>query len=88
LAHGPAGTRVGARDGHPIAHGPGPPHRPHIPGAGAAELLFPSTAETAKTLNSRAVSFDPHAGHSAFSFALIDRASFSNFASHFLHAYS
>ena len=61
-----------------------------MPGAAAgAPLPFaPSVAYTANTLNVRAVSFDPHAGHAAFSSEFIDRTSFSNFASHFVQAYS
>lgn len=75
---------------YPIAHGPGPPHRPHMPGpAGADSPVFPpSVAATANTLIARAVSFDPHDGHATFSDDVIERTSFSNLVSHDLHAYS
>jgi len=77
------------REGHPIAHGPGPPHRPHIPGADEALLLLaPSTDDTANTLSARAVCFEPHDGQGTVSGELIDRTSFSNLVSHDLHAYS
>ena len=75
---------------HPMAHRPGPPHRPHMPGAVAAALFFPpsAAAATAKTLIVLAVCFDPHDGQSTFSSDVIDRTSLSNFVSHDLHAYS
>ena len=60
-----------------------------MPGADAPLLFFPpSAADTANTLSARAVSFDPHAGHSTFSSDVIDRTNFSNFSSHDLHEYS
>jgi hypothetical protein len=60
-----------------------------MPGAAGALLPFaPSVADTANTLNVRAVSFDPHDGQSTFSLDLIERTSLSNFVSHDLHEYS
>lgn len=70
-----------------IAHGPGPPHLPHIPG-GNPPLLPAASDETANTLIARAVSVEPHLGHSASSGAPIVLTSFSNLFSHFLQLYS
>jgi hypothetical protein len=74
---------------YPDAQGPGPPHRPHIPGALDDAALFPPpSAPTAKTLSARAVFVDPHDGHFAFTSFVIDRCNCSNFASQLLHVYS
>jgi hypothetical protein len=76
---------------HPIAHGPGPPHRPHIgPSDEDDDDDFdpPSDDTAANTLSARAVSVEPQSGHGTFSLELIDRTSFSNFFPHGLHWYS
>jgi hypothetical protein len=73
-----------------IPHGPGPPQRPHMPGAGdAPEDLAPS-APTAKTLRLRPVRVEPHLGHAGLSppALLMDRTSFSNLVSHCSQVYS
>jgi hypothetical protein len=57
-------------------------------GAGAADLLPAVSAPTANTLIARAVFVEPHSGHFTRSSLDIDLASFSNFASHDLQAYS
>ena len=83
-------------DQYPEGHGPGPPHRPHIPGADdaaapvPAEDFAPPVAPTANTLSARAVRLEPHAGHFTFASPLsfIVRCNCSNFASHDLHVYS
>jgi hypothetical protein len=73
-----------------IAHGPGPPQRPHmgrLPPAG--DLPDPSDDTAAKTLSARAVLSDSHVGHLAGSAdEVIVRTSFSNRAPHCLHSYS
>src|SRR5436190_19669621 len=66
----------------PIAHGPGPPHLPHIPG-GSGELFPPADDTAANTLSARVVSFDPHEGHTASSAFATFFTSFSNLLSHF-----
>jgi len=71
----------------PIAHGPGPPHLPHIPGGGA-ELLAPADETVANTLSARAVCFEPHLGHTASSALAAFFTSFSNLLSHFRQLYS
>ena len=71
----------------PIAHGPGPPHRPHIGGTSVVPFDGPSDA-TANTDSTRAVCSDPHSGHFTASVELIDRTNFSNFAPQGLHWYS
>ena len=74
---------------HPIPHGPGPPHRPHIgPSDAPADFPPPSDETAANTLRARAVSVDPHSGHATASVELIDRTNFSNFAPQGLHWYS
>jgi hypothetical protein len=70
-----------------IPHGPGPPHRPHIPGSAAADPFAVSDA-TAKTLSVRAVFFSPHVGHATGSVLLIDLTSRSNLALQDGHEYS
>jgi len=81
---------------NPDAHGPGPPHRPHMPGGVAEAFAFPpaASAPTAKRLSARAVRVDPHDGHFTFAaFAssaalLIVRCNCSNFSLHALQVYS
>jgi hypothetical protein len=73
---------------HPIAHGPGPPQRPHIGGASAADLLEPSAETAAKTLSARAVWSEPHFGQATGSLDDIERTSFSNLVPQGLHWYS
>src|SRR5436309_5914324 len=71
---------------HSIAHGPGPPHLPHIPFG--VELFTGAEATAAKTLSALAVSFDPHSGHiTSCAFAAFF-TSFSNLLSHFRQLYS
>jgi hypothetical protein len=71
---------------HPIAQGPGPPHRPHPgPSPADAEDFAAPSATTAKTLSARAVCVDPHFSHSTVSAEFIDRISFSNFSPQLLH---
>ena len=75
------------------AHGPGPPQRPHIPGAPlGADDFPPDSAPTAKTLSARAVFVDPHDGHfvpaPSSAVAVIVRCNCSNFAWHDLQVYS
>jgi len=76
-------------DSYPIAQGPGPPQRPHIPGGGALDFGALS-APTANTLNVRAVCAHPHSGHFTFdaSDAFIVRTSCSNDFLQALHVYS
>jgi hypothetical protein len=70
-----------------IPQGPGPPQRPHMPGAADSEDLLDS-APTANTLSARLVFFDPHLGHSTGSRLDIDFTSRSNFSSHDGQEYS
>ena len=75
----------------PLAHGPGPPQRPHMPGEELSEVDFEEadSAPTANTLNDRDVSVFPHLGHGIFaSFALIERTSFSNRSEQLAQVYS
>ena len=74
----------------PEAHGPGPPQRPHMPGADddADDLLDEASAPTAKTLSARAVWVEPHAGHLTFASLFMVRSNCSNLASHDLQLYS
>ena len=87
-------TRSNAADAmfqNPEAHGPGPPQRPHPPGAELADDFdFPDapSAPTANTLSARAVFAEPHEGHFTFVSPLIVRTSCSNFVSQALHVYS
>ena len=67
-----------------MAHGPGPPQRPHIGLSGGEVLLDPSD-ETAKTLNARAVRVKSHLGQLTLSDEVIVRTSFSKFAPQDLH---
>jgi hypothetical protein len=84
------------RQNPPDAHGPGPPHRPHMPGEAAAadfDFALPApSAPTANTLNARAVFVEPHEGHFTFaspaSALRIVRCNCSNFSLHALHVYS
>jgi hypothetical protein len=74
---------------YPEAQGPGPPHRPHIPGAGAeaaAEDL--PEAPAAKTLSARAVLVELHCGHFTVACWLIVRCNCSNFPPHDWQVYS
>jgi hypothetical protein len=71
-----------------MAHGPGPPHRPHIGGPSPADFDPPSDDTAANTLSARAVSPDPHFGHATGSVDDIERTSFSNLVPHGLHWYS
>jgi hypothetical protein len=70
-----------------IAHGPGPPHRPHMPGAAPGALLADS-APTAKTLSVRAVLADPHLGHLTFASSFMVRCNCSKEWLQDLQAYS
>jgi hypothetical protein len=77
--------------GYPMLHGPGPPQRPHIPEAGAADFPGVRAAElTAKTLIDRTVWVDLHSGQATFNdvSSLIDFTSRSKRASQRLHVYS
>ena len=67
-------------ESYPIPHGPGPPHRPHIPGASAA-LDFDAPAPTATTLNARFVCVEPHSGH--FTFASLSAMLFARWSNDF-----
>jgi hypothetical protein len=88
--------RARQRQNPPDAHGPGPPQRPHMPGAAAVaadfDLAPAPSAPTAKTLNARAVFVEPHEGHFTFaslaSALLIVRCNCSNCSLHALHVYS
>jgi hypothetical protein len=71
----------------PIAHGPGPPQRPHI-GLSGAEVFFDPSDETANTLSARAVWGESHFGQLTFSDEVMVRTSFSKFAPQDLHWYS
>jgi hypothetical protein len=74
---------------NPDAQGPGPPHRPHMPGAGDdVDLDEAPSAPTANTLSARAVLLDPHDGHFTFWAVVIERTSCSKFLSHDLQVYS
>jgi hypothetical protein len=53
-------------------HGPGPPQRPHIPGA-AAGVDLADSAPTAKTLSARSVFSDPQEGQCTFAGLAIER---------------
>ena len=65
---------AGDRRGYPIAHGPGPPQRPHIPSpAGAPDDFGADSAPTANTLSARAVFGEPHFGHFTAASLDIDR---------------
>jgi hypothetical protein len=57
---------------NPDGQGPGPPQRPHMPGA-ADDLLLLCSAPTAKTLSARAVCVEPHDGHLIFASSLMVR---------------
>src|SRR4051812_7654773 len=90
-------TAVRSSSQYPEAQGPGPPQRPHIPGAGELALLLDDelapAAPTANTLSARAVCVDPQDGHFTFApeslaASLIMRCIFSNFASHARQEYS
>jgi hypothetical protein len=80
---------VAIRVQNPLAQGPGPPQRPHIPGGveGDGFALAPS-APTAKTLSVRAVFLDPHLGQGIFSSLFMLRTSFSKFSLQSWQAYS
>src|SRR5437762_906975 len=71
----------------PLAHGPVPPQRPHIPAGGDA-VDRADSAPTAKTLSVLDVFVEPHLGHAIFSSPLIDFTSFSKGSRHFSHVYS
>ena len=74
---------------HPIAHGPGPPQRPHIgPSDDGDDLPPPSDDTAANTLSARVVCVEPQSGQGAFSVELIERTSFSNRFPHGRHSYS
>jgi hypothetical protein len=83
-----------ARLDHPPTHGPGPPHRPHMPGGTLEEfddLGEVASAPTAKTLSDRFAFNLPHFGHATRSrslAALIARTSFSNFSEQSGQVYS
>lgn len=79
-------SEIFTRDGYP-PHGPGPPQRPHIPGAGAGDDLEAS-APTAKTLSSRAVSAELHDGQLTLVGLAIERWRCSNLLLHFRQMYS
>jgi hypothetical protein len=61
-----------------MPQGPGPPQRPHMPGADSAGFP-PTAAPTANTLSDLAVFFEAHFGQETDSLEFIDFASFSNF---------
>jgi hypothetical protein len=75
--------------GQPIAHGPGPPHRPHIGASdGADDFDDDPSAPTANTLRARVVFVEPHPGHFTGPVAVIVRARWSKVFSQDLHVYS
>ena len=74
-----------------MAHGPGPPQRPHMPGDGEDDLDEAAAELTAKTLIERAVFVERHLGQATLvlaSSSFIDFTSRSKRASQFLHVYS
>lgn len=74
---------------HPIAHGPGPPQRPHMgPASLPEDLEAPSEETAANTLSARAVWVEPQSGQGTFSVELMERISFSNRLPQGLHWYS
>ena len=68
----------------PIAHGPGPPQRPHM-GLSGSEVLREPSDETANTLNARAVWVESHLGQLTLSDEVMVRTSFSKLAPQDLH---
>lgn len=68
-----------------MPHGPGPPQRPHMPGAEGDGL---DSAATAKTLRFRDVFPDPHSGHFTAAVEAMDLTSASNWFLQDLQVYS